>query len=145
VTRLRCLTGGVVYELPSSAMRCVPASHGDDHPATGTRSSRGRRVEDRVGVSDGSNLRAVMDVPVQVAGRATDFDAWIVAAGSALAASGQMRVPATALSKRTLAAMTWKPIAARLKTRGHGVRGKGALVAGSPVTGLEACLPELHN
>ena len=51
----------------------------------------------------------------QVAGRATQFDAWILVSEPALAASGQMRVPATALSKRTLAAMTWKLIAARLK------------------------------
>ncbi len=95
-------------------------------------------------VSDRPNRRAVMDVPVQVAGRATQFNAWILVAESALAASGQMRVPATALSKRTLAAMTWKLIAARLKTSGHDARRHptGAC-SGSPVTGAEACLPEL--
>jgi hypothetical protein len=53
-----------------------------------------------------ARMRAVMDVAVQVAGRATEFDAWILVAESALAASGQMGVPATALSKRTLPAMT---------------------------------------
>jgi uncharacterized RmlC-like cupin family protein len=64
------------------------------------------------------------------------FDAWVLAAGSALAASGQMRVPATAPSKRTLAAVTWKP-QARLKTHGHNARRKPA----SACSGLAHHLP----
>ena len=39
-------------------------------------------------------------------------------------AGGRMRVPATAPSKRTLAAMTWKQIAARLTTHGYDAYGK---------------------
>jgi hypothetical protein len=72
----------------------------------------------------------------QVAGRATDFDDRVLAAGSALAAGGRMRAPATAPSQRMLAAMTWKPIAARLKTHGHDAHGKPSrrLVVRSPVT-----------
>jgi hypothetical protein len=55
-----------------------------------------------------------------------------------------MRIPVTALSKRTLAAMTWKLIAARLKTVVMTHAGnQPALVASSPVTGPKACLPEL--